>query len=261
VKPSSIELNGRLENVIGTSQTKIAGWSRYIQLINEPKVRLLEYGHRITAVAKTLDQTDFGTMVLAILEPGPNDTASEPIEVNAEKKIVGSLGRKIVMKPGESATVTFLITWHFPNLIMGPPDSMKGHHYAVRFDSATSVARYIAENFGRLYGQTKLWCETWYEQSTLPHWFLERTLANTSILATSTCFRFAGDGSMRMRSRLLSRDLHHVWLYEQTMGRLFPELDRVLREVVDFSVAFNEKTGGIGMRGEIPNQSPHRAGR
>ena len=249
-----LELSGMLENTIGQSQGTLVTGSRHIRTTRKPNLLLLQFGHQLTATNKTVEPPDFGTMVLALLEPKAEDKATDPVEAGPGEKIVGALARPMELNPGESATVTFLITWHFPNLDMGRADSMKGRYYATRFDSATSVAQYVAANFRRLYSQTKLWCETWYEQSNLPHWFLERTFANASILATSTCFRFA-------RGRFYANEgvgrcpgtCTHVWLYEQAMGRLFPELDRSLREMVDYNVAFNEDTGGIGMRGEDPN--------
>ena len=42
----------------------------------------------------------------------------------------------------------------------------------------------------------------------------------------------------------------HVWHYAQSIGRLFPELERHTREHVDYGLAF--QAGGIvGYRGEL----------
>jgi uncharacterized protein (DUF608 family) len=109
--------------------------------------------------------------------------------------LIGTIGRKVTLHPGEEVTVTFAFTWHFPNFRprglagKGQQRKLVGHYYASRFDSAIAVADYLVENFPRLSGQTQAWVDTWYD-STLPYWLLDRAMANTSTLATTTCYRF-----------------------------------------------------------------------
>ena len=146
--------------------------------------------------------------------------------------------------------MTFLVTWHFPNLRMDklPP----GRFYAKRFASALDVADYVSRNYRRLSRETRLWHDTWYD-STLPYWFLDRTFLNTSILATSTCFRF-GDGRFYGWEGVgcCAGTCGHVWQYAQAMARLFPELERDTRERVDFGLAL-KPDGAICFRGEFNN--------
>jgi len=137
-----------------------------------------------------------------------------------------------------------------PNLKMDrlPP----GRHYATRFESAAAVARYIARHLARLSGETRLWHDTWYD-STLPYWFLDRTFLNTSILATSTCHRL-GNGRFWAWEGVgcCHGTCGHVWQYAQAMARLFPELERITREQVDFGLA-QQNNGAIYFRGEFNN--------
>ncbi len=167
------------------------------------------------------------------------------------EKLIGSLSRKFSLAPGQAATVSFLLTWHFPHLeIKGVAD--KRRYYDSKFNSSQAVASYVAENFERLSSQTKLWRDTWYD-STLPFWFLDRAHLNTSILATSTCFRFASGRFWAWEGvGCCAGTCGHVWHYAHAMARLFPELERILRERVDFGLALKED-GAIHFRGEDNN--------
>jgi hypothetical protein len=220
---------------------------------------------------KLEDKPDFGTMVLGLLGPQPSDQADcdmnastagislgaarEPVKARWEPPMgwtanrhgpVACLTRTMSIEPGKEATATYVIAWHFPNL------SLKdgGRYYASRFASARAVAEYVAENYERLAGQTRLWHDTWYD-STLPYWFLDRTMANTSILATSTAQRFRNGRFWGWEGvGCCDGTCTHVWHYAQAVARLFPELERDLRQRTDFGTALDPKSGVIQHRGE-----------
>ncbi len=209
-------------------------------------------------------RNDYGTMVLAAIEPGNNVSTrmalppGKPEELafasqEAEKPDdcpVGAVKKAIILAPGESAAFDFVLAWHFPNI---DPAMQAGkndiHHYATRFEDAAAVAKYVAENFVRLSSDTLTWCETWND-STLPYWFLNRTFSNTCNLATTTSYRFA-DGQFWAWEGIYSCEgtCTHVWAYAQAMARIFPELERTLREKTDYTFAFNPKDGVINFRG------------
>jgi non-lysosomal glucosylceramidase len=165
-----------------------------------------------------------------------------------------AMGKRLTLKPGESQTATFVISWYFPNVNRKSLSFLQKHetmkrHYAKRFHSASSVARYVIENFERLDGETRLWTKTWYD-STLPYWFLDRTMANTSSLSTSTCYRF-DDGRFYgwEGTYCCAGTCTHVWHYAHAVGRLFPELERDTRERVDYGIGYHED-GHLGHRAE-----------
>lgn len=197
------------------------------------------------------EQSDHGTMALALVggggEAGPDATAPFP------EKLSGSLAKSVKLPPGGTATITFVLAWHFPNLSLEKLGAV-GRSYAARFDSAPAVARYVAANLGRLTDLTRLWRDNWYD-STLPYWFLDRTMLNNSILASSTCYRFK-DGRFYGWEGVGSCEgtCTHVWQYAQGPARLFPELERDLRERVDFGLAM-KPDGAITFRGEL-NDAP-----
>ena len=186
------------------------------------------------------DQHDVGSLGLALLGPptGATDAAT------------GTVGRAFSVAAGGGVTVDFVIAWHYPNLHLARLGNV-GRHYATRFASARAVAQHVIDDFDRLTSQTRLWRDTWYD-STLPHWLLDRTIMNVSVLATGTCYRFA-DGRFYGWEGVgyCPGTCTHVWSYAQAAARLFPELERDTRERVELGVGFNPATGVIGFRGEF----------
>jgi len=213
------------------------------------------------------DLPDLGTMTLALLGPREGGQASAvlpdgalPEALFAEaglaagrdparpmgQKLVGALCRTLKLEPGAEARATFAITWHFPNLRLKDG----GRFYAARFPSAAAVAEHLEKNLDTLAAQTRLWHDTWYD-STLPFWFLDRTFLNASILATSTCYRFATGRFYGWEGvGCCEGTCTHVWHYAQAAARLFPELERDLRERTDFGIAFDRNSGVVRFRAE-----------
>lgn len=212
-------------------------------------------------------QRDFGTMTLALLGPRDNSTtataditakgASVSGTADLSAVLTGQVGSSLHLEPGEQQTVEFVVAWHFPNFRgHGVDNALVGHSYAARFDSASAVAGYIATNFDRLARDTRKWVETWYD-STLPFWLLDRTMANTSTLATTTCYRFK-DGRFWAWEGIgcCYGTCTHVWHYAQAPGRLFPEIERIERERVNFGIG-QHADGGIGMRTKLSGSNHH----
>ncbi len=205
-----------------------------------------------------IEQRDFGSMSLALFGSRPNDFAvaaegkDDPRATGSlDDKLIGNIGTTLRLEPGQSQTVSFAVTWNFPNFYArGVGGRLVGHSYAARFAAALDVAEYMAENFPRLTSQTEKWVATWYD-STLPYWLLDRTMANTSTLATTTCYRFK-DGRFWAWEGIGSCEgtCTHVWQYAQAPGRVFPELERIERERVNFGLGQHDD-GGIGTRTDL----------
>jgi uncharacterized protein (DUF608 family) len=162
----------------------------------------------------------------------------------------------LVLRPGESATVDFVVGWFFPVPREGQFTALDGaadlrHHYATRFGSAAEVVDHVRRHHRRLEAATRRWVETWYDDSTLPHWFLERTFAPASTVATTTCYRFSNGRFYAMEGEYCcDGTCQHVWNYAQSIARIFPELERDVRERVDLGLAFHPDTGAMDYRGE-----------
>lgn len=207
-------------------------------------------------------QGDFGTMALAVIGKGVANPEVNAADLPAGAFVksnsptakgsipVGAVAQEQVIAAGQSADFRFVVAWHFPNSKISCPDAETGNYFAKRFRDATAVADYVAAEMPRLESQTRLWLDTWVD-STLPHWFLDRTFLNTSILATTTSHRFASGRFWGWEGiGCCAGTCTHVWHYAQAVGRLFPDIERDLRERVDFGVGFIPDSGIVRHRAE-----------
>lgn len=219
-----------------------------------------------------------GSMALALIDPQDNDLAlaslagtscaerlfadqpgSDEARGDFESVTPGGVVATRRIAAGQSVTVSFVVSWYFPRYSGGKVFLWSLDHlgdltkmrrfYGARFSDAAAVTRHIASNFEALSTATRAWRDCWYD-STLPVWFLDRTFANTSTLATQTAHRFQ-DGRFYGWEGVDScpGTCQHVWQYAQAMGNVFPELERNLREQVDFGLAWHPD-GSVDYRGE-----------
>ena len=178
-------------------------------------------------------------------------TAEMPFAVAARGHLVGALTATVTLAPGESRTITAILAWHNPTKLPLDIRTDRRRANATRFKDVVEVATTLAARRDELLSATIAWRDTWYD-STLPWWFLDRTMANTSTLATGTCVALAGGrfyGNEGVNS--CQGTCTHVYGYGQAIGRLFPAIERDLRERVDLGLGYDPATGRVLTRGEF----------
>ncbi|MEP7109272.1 MAG: GH116 family glycosyl-hydrolase [Ferruginibacter sp.] len=265
----SVDVVGWLENkMLLYSAKQKSGWTRENKILNS------EFCNGITLECtndnKELSNApDYGNMAFstlvknAVCAPDLSNSGNQLKPINefiklSENSPVAAITTSHHLKPGQSETADFIISWYTPNVSFpdSPPnqgmtvEDANFHYYTKNFPDAAAVAGYIAGKFTSLRDQTFLWHRNWYE-STLPWWFLERTFLNISTLATSTTHRFeSGRFYAWEGAGCCHGTCTHVYQYAQAMSRIFPELERDERERVDLGIGFDDATGMIRIRGE-----------
>jgi uncharacterized protein (DUF608 family) len=166
----------------------------------------------------------------------------------------GAVEQTVVVPPGGEESVSFAIAWHSPSRVTLGREI--GNLYAKRFPDALAVARALAKDDGA----ADLFRRTFFD-STLPRWLLERLWMPVSTLATETCQLWAGGRFWAWEGvGCCSGTCTHVWNYEHALARLWPSLDRSVREMQDFGEAFDEKSGLVGFRGDRNYAADGQAG-
>jgi len=271
-KPVTVSVAGWLENKSSINTANDEQYSRVNSSITKKDLSI------VTGITKNRNwaddnfyyKPDYGNFSIASFNPSTlvntscNTTRIDDLFFISEnknesaapfdKQLTAGVCNKITVQPGEKKDLHYCISWYFPNLSFHAIKNETQRYYAKRFKSSSEVSEYIYANFERLSSLTKLWCDGFYQHSTLPYWFLERTFLNISTLATTTSHRFStgrfyaweGVGSC-------AGTCAHVWQYAQAMARIFPALERDTRERVDFGIAFHDD-GHIGFRGEYDEQ-------
>jgi uncharacterized protein (DUF608 family) len=253
--------------------TALAGKTAQLEVVDQSDsavwghigVDNIAFRDMVTPLAK---QRDWGSMALATigggrgsaqLAPPPEHSvfaAAGPASASspADQPLIGGVAQSLSLEPGASGTMPFVVAWHFANTIETVKGAETGHGYGKRFKDAAEVAQNVAGNFSRLDQATRLWNATWYD-STLPCWFLERSIIPLGSLASPTCYRFA-DGRFYTYEGIRSCWGHpnHVWHYAQAHARLFPELEQDVIERVWYGFGF-KPDGSMAYRGEYGGDS------
>ena len=188
----------------------------------------------------------------------------------------GALAVSVQLSPQEDAQITFLLSWYFPNRYvnwdqsgLGIEDRKSkfwlGNRYNQWFDSSLAVAEYMRDNLHRLREETLRFHDAFYD-STLPRELLDAAGSQISTIRTPTCFwaedgRFYGfEGCCGASTTHCSLsgccplNCTHVWNYEMTLSKLFPSLERTMRET-DLEVQ-QHPSGYIPHRTVVPLYLP-----
>lgn len=203
------------------------------------------------------------------LESGPDSAMSARPPTEAGETVNSAICAGGEAAPGQTMPATFVLAWHFSNQYY-PQNAWKpsgntavkvGNMYANWFPDATAVARYVLANRDRLYAATSDFVRAMFD-TTLPQYLVDTAAANISILRGPTCFwikdgTFYGfEGSNFEGGGCCPMNCNHVWNYEQTLAKLWPELERDMRVTeLDYHM---QPDGGIHHRVEVPRTKPDK---
>jgi uncharacterized protein (DUF608 family) len=128
-----------------------------------------------------------------------------------------------------------------------------GCQYATAWTDAEAAMREFTGNFTKLREKTERFRKTVYD-STLPYWLLDCLTSQAAIIRhIGVVFRIANgdvygwEGS----NGCCQPTCTHVWGYEQTLSRLFPDLERDMRRI-DFKHQ-QRADGGLNNRTDVPS--------
>ncbi len=168
---------------------------------------------------------------------------------------IGSLAVKIALPAHATKSITFLLTWHFPNRLgwgvrnepslsygtglRDQPDRA-GNFYTGQFADAWDVALHTAPQLAALERDTVTFVNA-ICQSGLSASVKEAALYNASTLRTQTTFRIESGHLMGWegcgdKAGCCWGSCTHVWNYEQTTAFLFGDLAKTMRDI-EFSYA------------------------
>ncbi len=168
------------------------------------------------------------------------------------RTVNGALATTVEVPAGGSVEVPFFLAWHYPNKYNSDGVAM-GNHYTTRWPDARAVMREATANFAAMRDKTERFRRAVYD-STLPYWLLDCLTSQASIIRhIGVVFRIANgdiygwEGS----NGCCPPTCTHVWGYEQTLARMFPDLEREMRRI-DFKHQ-QLPNGGINNRTYVPS--------
>ena len=214
---------------------------------------------------------NWGGDLLDFWDDFSDDGRLGPREPDGQDQPKASLAASARVPARGSRTVTFLLTWHFPNRRTWTPSAdccsdscgdscggadanTIGNYYATQYADAWDVARKSAAALSRLEADTVGFVRAFCD-SDLPAAVKEAALYNLSTLRSQTCFRtpdgrFYGWEGCHDGAGCCHGSCTHVWNYEQATAHLFGGLAQRQREV-EFARATNDQ-GHMSFRVNLP---------
>jgi non-lysosomal glucosylceramidase len=166
----------------------------------------------------------------------------------------GCLAVPFHIRPGQTAAVEMVIAWHFPNRYADfdqfgrESDTPRtapwiGNHYTEVFPDAQSVVLHYAQHREALRSASSRWADAVFA-SSLPAAVRDTLGAQPALIRSPTTFRAAtgqffgfegvlGESSVNWNGNIggsCPLNCTHVWNYEQAVSRIFPALERSMRE-------------------------------
>jgi uncharacterized protein (DUF608 family) len=228
------------------------------------------------------DAPGFGALALATLGPAPTlltgfsswqdawqrFTATGAFEKPGDgqrtppsprgRTVNGAVASTTRLAPGETAEIVFFLAWRYPNKYFANHAPI-GNHYAQEWQSIDLLVSEASRRFSHLNAATERFRRTFYD-SSLPYWLLDCVTSQmATIRHAGVVFRTA-DGTpygWEGSNGCCDPTCTHVWGYEQTLSRVFPDLERAMR-AIDYKHQ-QHPDGGIGNRTAVPSP-PHPTG-
>ncbi len=179
----------------------------------------------------------------------------------ADPDPMASLAVRRTIAPQCKETISFFITWNFPNRLgwvsWEDPNHNKtiiGNYYSQQYHDAWEVIEKTIPRLNYLEKKTIDFVRA-LKISTIPEVVKEAALFNLNVLRSQTTFRIPSGHFMGWEGTFettgsCSGTCTHVWNYEQATAFLFGELSRSMRDV-EFNYATNEQ-GKMSFRAGLP---------
>jgi len=186
--------------------------------------------------------------------------AALPDRLTAQGRSINcAIASTVTIPAGGAVEVPFYFAWHYPNSYYKETGNWIGCHYATRWTNARAVVAAAVDGHPALVARTERFRRALYD-STLPDWLLDCLTANSGIIRhIGVVFRiengdiYGWEGS----NGCCDPTCTHVWGYEQTLARLYPDLEREMRRI-DFKHQ-QLPDGGVNNRTDVPSP-PHPTG-
>jgi uncharacterized protein (DUF608 family) len=237
-------------SLVGVTYKAPAGVSRKAPGFGS--LALASTAHEVT-VLPTFD--DWDQAWRAFSESGrfsPIDNVPRREPTAAGRTTSGALAVQRTIAPGATEDVQFVLSWHYPNKY-NEAGTWMGCHYATLWADSGAVMRDVAANLASFREKTQRFRSTFYD-STLPYWLLDCLTSQAAIIRhIGVVFRIASgdiygwEGS----NGCCQPTCTHVWGYEQTLARLFPDLEKAMRQI-DFHHQ-QRADGGVNNRTDVPS--------